>query len=275
MIIPVYQLNAQGELQEVDLQVHSLAELGRVEPPGVYTVARTYRSDQAVMLDAHLDRLEESARLENIPFQLDRKQLRTGLRNLLARAAFPEARFRIMLPSRQPAPLLLAAEPLPETVAAVRREGVVVATQHITRVNPRAKSNAWIAARERAQERLPKGVYEGVVLSEAEELLEGFSSNFYGVLEGELRTSEEQMLYGIARRIVLEVAADLLPVRLEPVRRAELPALQEALLSSSGRGVVPIVQVDEYRIGDGAPGPLTRSIQAGYDAWVERHLEPI
>jgi branched-subunit amino acid aminotransferase/4-amino-4-deoxychorismate lyase len=38
---------------------------------------------------------------------------------------------------------------------------------------------------------------------------------------------------------------------------------------------VPIVQVDEYRIGDGAPGPLTRSIQAGYDAWVERHLEPI
>ena len=275
MTIPVCQLNAQGELQEVDLQVHSLAELGRVEPPGVYTVARTYRSDQAVMLDAHLDRLEESARLENIPFHLDRKQLRTGLRNLLARAAFPEARFRIMLPSRQPAPLLLAAEPLPETVAAVRREGVVVATQHITRVNPRAKSNAWIAARERAQERLPKGVYEGVVLSEAEELLEGFSSNFYGVLEGELRTSEDQMLYGIARRIVLEVAVELLPVRLQPVRRAELPALQEALLSSSGRGVVPIVKVDEYRIGGGAPGPLTRSIQAGYDAWVERHLEPI
>jgi branched-subunit amino acid aminotransferase/4-amino-4-deoxychorismate lyase len=113
------------------------------------------------------------------------------------------------------------------------------------------------------------------VLSEADELLEGFSSNFYGVLDGELRTSEEQMLYGIARRIVLEVAADLLPGRLEPVRRVELPGLQEALLSSSGRGVVPIVQVDECRIGDGAPGPITRAIQAGYDAWVERHLEPI
>ncbi|HEX9675936.1 MAG TPA: aminotransferase class IV [Anaerolineales bacterium] len=275
MIIPVYQLNGQGELQEADLQVHSLAELARIEPPGVYTLARSYCGDQAVMLDAHLSRLEESARLENIPFELDRMQLRTGLRNLLARAAFPEARFRIMLPSRQPAPLLLAAEPLPETIAAVRREGVVVATQHITRANPRAKSNAWIAARERAQARLPKGVYEGVVLSEADELLEGFSSNFYGVLDGELRTSEEQMLYGIARRIVLEVAADLLPVRLEPVRRAELPALQEALLSSSGRGVVPIVQVDECRIGDGAPGALTRVIQARYDAWVERHLEPI
>jgi hypothetical protein len=105
MIIPVYQLNAQGELQEVDLQVHSLAELGRVEPPGVYTVARTYRSDQAVMLDAHLDRLEESARLENIPFQLDRKQLRTGLRNLLARA---ESEGAGSCCSRQPAPLLAA-----------------------------------------------------------------------------------------------------------------------------------------------------------------------
>jgi branched-subunit amino acid aminotransferase/4-amino-4-deoxychorismate lyase len=39
--------------------------------------------------------------------------------------------------------------------------------------------------------------------------------------------------------------------------------------------VVPIVRVDECQIGEGAPGPLTRAIQEGYDAWVERHLEPI
>jgi branched-subunit amino acid aminotransferase/4-amino-4-deoxychorismate lyase len=206
---------------------------------------------------------------------LDRAALRAGLRRLLSLAGYPEARFRIMIPAGQPAPLLLAAEALPESHAGLRQSGVRVATLRITRANPRAKSNAWIAAREQAQEHLPAQAYEGIILGEADTLLEGFSSNFYAILEGELRTSEQHMLYGIARRIVLEVAAGLMPVRLEPVTLADLAHLQEALLSSSGRGVVPVVQVDDVRIASGVPGSITRALQAGYDAWVESHLEPI
>jgi branched-subunit amino acid aminotransferase/4-amino-4-deoxychorismate lyase len=275
MSIPVYQLNGLGNFEPAGLEVDSLTELARVEPDGVYTVSRTYRGHQAVMLEAHLSRLEESARLERIPIQLDRQALRAALRRLLREAGFPEARFRITIPSAQPAAPLLAAEPLPETSAALRQQGVAAATLRITRLNPRAKSNAWIAARERAQQQLPSGAYEGIILSPQDELLEGFSSNIYAVLEGQLRTSEDSMLYGIARRIVLEVAGSLLPVRLEPARLADLPRLQEALLSSSGRGVVPIVRVDGQPVGSGTPGPITRALQSGYDAWVERHLEPI
>ncbi len=275
MTIPVLELNSDGDVRAAELQVGSLSELARLEPAGVYTVARTYHGDRAVMLDAHVRRLEESARLEAIPVQLDREALRAGLRRLLAQAAFPEARFRITVPSQQPAPILLAAEPLPTATAALRQDGVAVATVHITRANPRAKSNVWIAAREQAAARLPPGIYEGIVLSEQDELLEGFSSNFYAVADGELRTSEQHMLYGIARRIVLEVAAGLLPLRLEPVRRGDVGGLSEALLSSSGRGVVPIVQIDGQPVGDGEPGEITRALQAGYDDWVERHLEPI
>jgi hypothetical protein len=33
--------------------------------------------------------------------------------------------------------------------------------------------------------------------------------------------------------------------------------------------------IDTQIIGDGTPGPVTRSLRAAYDQWVETHLEPL
>ncbi len=83
------------------------------------------------------------------------------------------------------------------------------------------------------------------------------------------------MLEGVARSLLLEVAPRVLPVVLEPVTLADLPRLSEALITSSSRGVVPVVQVGEVAIGSGAPGPMTARLRAEYDAQVEAELEPL
>jgi branched-subunit amino acid aminotransferase/4-amino-4-deoxychorismate lyase len=54
-----------------------------------------------------------------------------------------------------------------------------------------------------------------------------------------------------------------------------LPIIDEAFLSSSSRGIVPIVQIDDVRIGDGMPGRLTAQLSMAYDRWVQANLEPI
>jgi D-alanine transaminase len=64
-------------------------------------------------------------------------------------------------------------------------------------------------------------------------------------------------------------------VQLDPVNVNEIDVLQEALLTSSGRGVVPIVEIDGRAIGTGKPGPYTRRLRAAYDTWADAHLEPI
>jgi branched-subunit amino acid aminotransferase/4-amino-4-deoxychorismate lyase len=48
----------------------------------------------------------------------------------------------------------------------------------------------------------------------------------------------------------------------------DLSTADEAFLTSSVRGVVPIVRVDGQPIGDGKPGPITGKVMAGYDALV-------
>ncbi|MEE8121766.1 MAG: aminotransferase class IV, partial [Anaerolineales bacterium] len=185
------------------------------------------------------------------------------------------ARFRITISRENPNQILLAAEPLKEVPSEMLSNGAEVATHCITRPNPRAKSNAWLRLRAEASKSLPEHVYEGIVCNSRGELLEGFSSNLYAIKDEKLWTASDHVLFGITRKIILDVAYDLLPQHLNPVTIKDLPSMQEAFLSSSSRGVVPIVKIDGIVIGEGIPGPYTLEISRRYNSWVEENLKPI
>ena len=59
-------LTPQG-LQDAPYTADSLTEAAQYEQDGVYTVTRTYQRTKCLLFNAHLDRMEESARLEGIP----------------------------------------------------------------------------------------------------------------------------------------------------------------------------------------------------------------
>ncbi len=262
-------------LQPVPYRASSLAEAAAHEPKGVYTITRTYRGQGTVMLDAHFDRLEESARLEGIPLRLDREALRRSLRTLVHDAAYPNARFRMTVPMTARTHVILTLEPLEELPISVRNAGVSVATYARQRRNPRAKINNWIEERRTIRATLPADAYEGILLDSQDRLLEGLSSNFYAVREGVLYTAEDGVLEGVARRIVLGIATEIIDIVRQPLPRREIHTLVEAFLTSSSRGVVPIVRIDGQQINTGRPGPITRRLAELYDDWVEAHLEPI
>ncbi|MBN1964793.1 MAG: aminotransferase class IV family protein [Anaerolineae bacterium] len=265
-------------LQATPYHATSLADAAQYEPPGVYTVTRTYHRTSALKFSRHLKRLEQSARLREIDLTLDRAAwqdgLRAALRQLIDQAGYAESRFRITIPADTPETAYFAIEPLNPVPAAVKASGVHVRAFPMQRQNPRAKDTRWMQARAGLQAQL-NGSYEGLLTDGDGALLEGLGSNFYAILAGELRTAHDGILEGISRRIVMKVAPDVLPVREQPVRLADLPELAEAFLTSSSRGVVPIVQIDDQVIGDGVPGPLTQALSARYDAWAEAHLKPI
>lgn len=263
-------------LEAVGYTAESLAEAATHEPEGVYSVARTFHHDQELMLDAHLDRMEESARIAEIPLQLDRAALRGALRELIAQAGYPEARFRITVPRQAPDHRIITLEPFEAIPAALRQKGVAVATVPIQREAPQAKLTEWMAQRAAAKQQHAPDAYECIIVDEQEALLEGFGSNFYAVVDGVLYTApDDTVLNGIARRITLTIAPEVTPVKLAAVRLAQLPQLDETFLTSSSRGVIPITRINATVIGNGQPGPYTQQLANRYDAWVEAHLAPI
>jgi branched-subunit amino acid aminotransferase/4-amino-4-deoxychorismate lyase len=160
--------------------------------------------------------------------------------------------------------------PLPERLY---EEGATCTTLVLRRRNPRAKDTRFIATAQDAYERLPAGVEEGLILGEDGAVLEGLSSNFFGVVDGVLRTEEERALGGVTRSLVLEVAQGLVPIERRAVARDERARLAEAFLTSVSREVLPVVGIDDRPVGDGRVGEVTRAIIQGFADLVRRERE--
>jgi branched-chain amino acid aminotransferase len=272
--IPTFVLTPD-DLVPAPYHVKSLPEAVAHEPQGVYTVARTFHGDHALLFDAHLDRLEQSARLMHIPLDLDRARLRAALRELLHGTAYPDAKFRVTVPQDRPDHIFLVLEPYHPVPPAIMQQGASVITTPLVRENPIVKTTAWMAIRQPAVNTLPPGTYEAILVSEDDKLLEGLSSNFYGVLDGMLCTAGDGVLQGITRRAVLELAPQILPVRLSALHVADIPHLTEAMITSSGRGIVPVTHINGIPVGNGQVGPIITAVIDGYAAWTEAHIEPI
>jgi branched-chain amino acid aminotransferase len=198
------------------------------------------------------------------------RDLREAVRAALDATGFPESRIRLTLASPR---LLVTVEPFVPLPVQAYSEGVACVSLPLRRENPHAKDTRFIAAAAAAYAGLPPGVEEGLMLDETGAVLEGLSSNFFAVCSGRLHTEEERILHGVTRSLVLEVAAEVLPVE----RRApHLGAgVSECFLTSVSREVLPVVKVDGRPVGDGRPGPVTREIARRFAALVEAEAEAV
>ncbi len=275
LTIPIGMLKGDS-VEPVPYTATSLADAADKEPQGVYTVTRTYDRDHVLLLDEHLNRLERSARLDGMAVHLDRPAIRRALRRLIDQSGYAESRFRITIPRDMPDQPIITLEPFKPVPEEIIRDGARVITVHLARRNPVAKTTDWMSARKTAFDHFAPGIYEGILVSADGYLLEGTNSNFYAIKDNALRTADDsRVLSGIARQILLSVAPDVLPVQQQPVHVDEIPTLSEALLTSSGRGVVPIVEIDGHRVGDGRPGAYTLRLREAYNALSKARLEPI
>lgn len=264
-------------LQPVDYSAESLADAAKHEPrEGVYTLTNTFNTFQVLKLDEHLDRLENSAKQVNIPLKLDRPRLRAALREMIEEANYGNVRFRVTVPANTPENLILSLEPFKPLAPEVYANGVrCVTVSDAARTDPGAKTTDWMHDRQSIEAWLPPGIFTGLLLDQDGNILEGLSSNFYAILNGELRTAGQGILPGISQQIVFEVAPVILPVRKEAIHVSEIPTIDEAFITSASRGIVPVVEIDNIQIGDGAPGANTRALREAYLAWVNEHLEDL
>lgn len=269
------------EIREAATDAVSLTESVADEPRhGVYLVTRTWQYGKVLDLDAHFDRLERSAEALGRPVQVPRRVIRQIVADNLPRrdGAVREGRFRVTAVLEGPLHYIISveeAQPLPEHL---RREGVVCqVAPGAARRDATVKSSAWMHERRQLSPRNPAAggsePYEYLLADAASRILEGATSNFYALLNGELFTAGTGVLEGTARRIVLEVAPSIVPVRLEPVTIDLLPNVTEAFITSATRGVVPVCRIGSADLG--RPGPVTRKISAAYDRRLEALLEPL
>lgn len=277
-------VNVNGRITGERDAAISVFDHGFLYGEGVYETMRTYNG-RPFLYERHMRRLRRSAEMIvlDVPFSDD--DLADRIRQTMAAAGLngAEAYIRVLL-TRGIGELTYdpRATPVPSVVIIVKRHvdpppeaferGVKVCLSPILRnhpqsLNPMIKSNNLLNNALAMQEALRRGGTEAIMRNHRGEVSECSQSNLFIVKRGVMLTPplEAGLLPGITREAVIEIAGDIgVEAREQTLREDELFAADEAFLTSTTKELLPIVQVDDRRIGSGVPGPVTRKLLAAF-----------
>jgi branched-chain amino acid aminotransferase len=91
-------------------------------------------------------------------------------------------------------------------------------------------------------------------------ILEGTTTNFFFFKNNRLVTAHRDILPGITRSVIIELAKDFHEVETRDIDRSELHDMEEAFITASNKEVVPVVRANDLQIGGGRVGEHTRKI---------------
>ena len=119
-----------------------------------------------------------------------------------------------------------------------------------------------------ASQRAKEEKAEEAIFVRDDVVLEGSHSSFCGVFNNCLTTAPKSnyILPGITREVVLELCRALnITVDESPIPVKSLKEADELMLLSTSLEVTPVVQVDEWEVGNGEPGAVARKLQQAFE----------
>ncbi len=281
------RISVNGRITAPDEAAVSPLDRGFLYGDGVYETIRTY-GGRPFRLPQHLDRLRRSADRLAIPLEKAPVDITAEIARTVAAGENVESAIRVAV-SRgvgpigyDPAPLgpptvVIYVRPCPSMPESFRREGIDVAIVGIARnpasaLDPAIKSGNLLNNFLAWQEAHRLGAYEPILLNTEERLAEGASSNVFLAREGRLLTPplEAGILEGVTRNLALDLARrEGIPCGEEPLGAGDLRRAEEAFITSTLKGILPIRRCDGWPVRDGRPGPLTRRLLDLFDAEVQ------
>lgn len=251
-----------GKFVPAEKAVIPVDDLALLRGIGVFDLLRTYNG-KPYFLDAHIDRLENSAQKIDLALPWTHDEIKDVVKATLAKNDIPEANVRIvvtggsstdfMTPAGPPR-LLVLVSPIPKLPDSWYTDGVKIISWEVERTIPGAKSIDYISASLALKKAAAQGAIEALYIDRNGLALECTTSNVFAFTGETLITPGRGILSGVTRKVVLELAERLFPIDIRDISRSELVAADEVFITGTGKGLVPVVQVDEDTIGDGRPG---------------------
>jgi len=90
---------------------------------------------------------------------------------------------------------------------------------------------------------------------------------------GKLLTPANNVLAGITRKKVLALAPEILPVATVDISLHELKNAAEVFMTSTTKRILPVVEMDGIKIGDGRPGAITKALYKLFTQMEERTIK--
>ena len=243
-----------------------------------FEALRTYNR-RPFHLDEHLTRLYRSAALIELAIPWPREALATIIREVIERNIYRHAAIRILvtggesedsiLPSGNPT-LAVLITALGERDMERFAQGYRLITTSLQRSEPEAKTTNYLVAIRALKEAARRNATDALFVNERGHVLEATRSNFFIFRGNTLVTPGSGVLMGITRNTVLDLAMERFPIEERPIGLDELALADEAFITSSSKEIMPVVQIDDLKIGKGLPGPRTYELERRFIEMIEQ-----
>lgn len=236
---------------------------------GVFDFTRTYHR-QPFHLREHVERLFASAHAIELDMPFAVEEIITKVHEALALSTHPDCFIRILVtggdgldsitPSGQ-SRLTIVVTKAQDYALSDYQNGLKVITTTQSRYLAGVKTLGYISAVRAMKEAKQADAVEAIYVDSAGYVYEGTTTNIFIVSDGKIITPPlKNVLDGITRRIVFELAQPFFEVIEAPFKIDQLYGADEVFITSSTKEVMPITRVDDLLVGDGKVGAVSQKL---------------
>jgi len=255
-----------------DEKLFSIEHRGFNYGDGVYETLRVY-DGRIFAFKEHLERLKKSLDILKIKFSVNEKKIESEIMKLLKLNRVKNCAVRIVItrgnglglppPKGKPDVSIMLVD-IDKKIEEYQKKGIKV----IFIENPRlydfsirgAKTVNFLPNVLGSIEFEKYGAQEGIFITKEGFVAEGTTSNVFFVKDGVLKTPHLDIgiLAGITRKFILDIAKEEnIPFEEGFYKKEEVLSADEVFISSTTREIVPVVSINDKKIGNKKPPPFT------------------
>jgi len=225
-------------------------------------------------LEDYLDRFFTSSKEFGLEVPLDREQIKNNILHLLQENGFQNSGIKLILTGGNSEDFLTPVKPnlvilnvpfkgVPEDYLG----GVKLMLYEYQRFLSDIKSinyflAVWLLPKLKAAGALEPLFYYN------DRVLETSRGNFFLVKDNVIITPKVNILQGISRKYLIKVAREKYKVEEREVLLSEIENVDEAFITGTSKHVLPVIQISNFIIGGGRPGPVTLRLMEEFKSCV-------
>ncbi len=267
---PTFYINGKF-VDEREAQI-SVMDHGFLYGDGIFDAFRTY-DGKIFQLDAHMDRLFDSARIIDLNIPLSKEEFKCIVMDTVRRSGYKDCYIRPQVTRGvgslghdpgtckessvivyvTPTPVLKKERSLRTIISSYRRSPAFI-------LPPESKITHYMNNILAKMEARKRGADDAILLDIRGFVSEGCAWNIFLVKNKTVATPSisSSILRGITRDVIIHLLKEMnISVEERDVTVSELFTADEIFGTGTGSGISPVIEINGREVGDSRPGPIT------------------